>query len=33
MPNFLSPSTSARSLVIAMTVANTVTKHVMNLGK
>jgi len=31
MPNRLSPSTSARSFVIAMTVANTVTKHVMNL--
>ena len=31
MPYLRSPSTSARSLVIAMTVANTVTKHVMNL--
>ncbi len=31
MPKRLSPSTSARSFVIAMTVANTVTKHVMNL--
>jgi len=30
MPNFLSPSTSGRSLVMAITVANTVTKTVMN---
>ena len=32
-PNFRSPSTSARSFVIAMTVAKTVTKQVMNLDR
>ncbi len=31
MPYLRSPSTSARSLVMAMTVAKTVTKQVMNL--
>lgn len=31
MPYLRSPSTSARSFVMAITVANSVTKHVMNL--